>query len=72
MKEKNQFLHYFRENQVRFSKFYARILTDVELTMPQYALLNELASRGTIPMTDASEKLHITKPAVTHLLDLLE
>ena len=42
------------------------------MTLPQFALLNLVAEAGTIPMTEASEKLHITKPAVTHLVDRLE
>ncbi len=72
MKEKDEFLHYFREIHLRFSHFYALILTEAELTLPQYALLNQLATVGAIPMTDASEKLHLTKPAVTHIVDCLE
>lgn len=42
------------------------------MTLPQFALLNLVADAGTIPMTEASEKLHISKPAVTHLMDRLE
>ncbi len=72
MKQKAEFLHYFRQNNVNFSRFYTRILFQANLTLPQYTLLNQLAAEGTMPMTDASEKLHISKPAVTHLVDRLE
>ena len=70
--EKDEFSTYFRAIQIRFSRFYARFLTQADLTLQQYALLNQLASSGTMSMTDASEKLHISKPAVTHLVDRLE
>lgn len=72
MNEKDEFSTYFRAIQTRFSRFYARCLTQTDLTLQQYALLNQLASSGTMSMTDASEKLLITKPAVTHLVDRLE
>ena len=72
MRQKDEFLYYFREIHAKFSRFYARILNQTGLTLPQYALLNQLATSGAIPMTDASEKLHITKAAVTHLVDRLE
>lgn len=72
MQEVKKFPGYFREIQTKFSRFYARILTQADLTLPQYALLNQLADRETFPMTEASEKLHISKPAVTYLVDRLE
>ena len=72
MNEKDEFSTHFRAIQIRFSRFYARFLTQADLTLQQYALLNQLASSGTMSMTDASEKLLITKPAVTHLVDRLE
>jgi DNA-binding MarR family transcriptional regulator len=72
MSEKNKFTQLFREAQLAFSRFYSVILTEVGLTLPQYALLNLLAISGTIPMTQAAKELHITKPAVTNLVDRLE
>ena len=72
MKQKEEFLTYFREIQVKFSRFYTKILTELDLTLPQFALLNELASQGEICMTEVGAKLFITKPAVTHLVDQLE
>ena len=62
----------FREIQVKFSRLYARILSQAELTLPQYALLSLLVLSGECSMTEVSQKLHITKPAVTHLVDHLE
>lgn len=62
----------FREIQVKFSRVYARILCQAELTLPQYALLSLLVLSGECSMTEVSQKLHITKPAVTHLVDHLE
>lgn len=72
MQEVKKFPGYFREIQTKFSRFYARILTQADLTLPQYALLNQLLDRETLPMTEVSEKLHISKPAVTYLVDRLE
>ena len=72
MGEKEKFTQYFREAQVGFSRFFTVILAQSGLTLPQYAFLNQLSASGTIPMTEASKLLHITKPAVTHLVDRLE
>ncbi len=62
----------FREIQSKFPRLYAQLLLGFDLTLPQYALLNLLAASGSMTMTEASAKLHITKPAVTHLVDRLE
>ena len=72
MSEKEKFTQYFREAQVGLSRFFSVILTQAGLTLPQYALLNQLTASGTIPMTEAAKQLYITKPAVTHLVDRLE
>ncbi|OGW87249.1 MAG: hypothetical protein A3C35_07095 [Omnitrophica bacterium RIFCSPHIGHO2_02_FULL_46_11] len=62
----------FREVQVKFSKLYAIILHEANLTLPQYALLGQLVVAGPVPMTHLSKYLHISKPAVTNLVDRLE
>lgn len=72
MSEKDEFSTYFRAIQVSFARVYSRILTEADLTLPQYALLSQLTVSGSMSMTEVSEKLHITKPAVTHLVDCLE
>ena len=72
MGTKQEFASYFREIQGNFSRFYATVLAKVGLTLPQYAFLSQLMATGTIPMTEASRKLHISKPAVTNLVDRLE
>jgi MarR family transcriptional regulator, organic hydroperoxide resistance regulator len=69
--EEEKFVLSIREVQVKFSRIYAARLDEVGITLPQYALLNLLAA-GEMSMTEASEKLYITKPAVTHLVDKLE
>ena len=63
---------YFRETHVKFSRFFARIFARTDLTLPQYALLSLIATQGRLTMTEAGEKLAISKPAVTHLVDRLE
>lgn len=67
------FIRNIREIQTKFSRFYTRILNKAGLTQPQYALLLELVyASGPMPMTAVSQKLFITKPAVTNLADRLE
>ena len=68
------FLNPFREIQPKFSRFYTRLLAKAGLTQPQYAVLLELTQSDPEPMTmtAVSCKLHITKPAVTSLVDRLE
>ena len=72
MNQRDDLTRQFREIQPKFSRFYARLLTQANLTLPQFALLSQLAYRGTVSMTEISAKLHITKPAVTNLADRLE
>ena len=72
MNERAEFTGQFREVQAKFSRLYVIILSRLGLTLPQYALLNQLVAAGTLPMTQASKRLHISKPAVTNLVDRLE
>ena len=72
MKEKDEFIRQFREIQPKFSRFYARLLTEASVSLPQFALLSQLAVEGPLSMTGVGRKLHVTKPAVTHLVDRLE
>ena len=72
MSEKEDFIRRFREVQPKFSRFYTRILTHANLSLPQFALLSLLAADGALSMTEVSAKLHISKPAVTNLADRLE
>ncbi|MBI2167269.1 MAG: MarR family transcriptional regulator [Candidatus Omnitrophica bacterium] len=72
MAERDNFIRTFREIQPKFSRLLTRILTKADLTLPQFALLNQLVNYGTLSMTEASDKLGITKPAVTNLVDRLE
>ena len=66
------FTRHFREVQPKFSRLCLRSLSQANLTMPQFGLLNALMSTGAMPMTDVSDKLQVTKPAVTNLVDRLE
>jgi DNA-binding MarR family transcriptional regulator len=61
-----------RDIQLQFSRIYVCLLARIGLTLPQYTLLNALSRVAPMTMTEASERLHITKPAVTHLVDHLE
>ncbi len=72
MTEKDEFMSSFREVQPKFSRVYAYILSEAELTLPQYALLSQLAETGEVAMTEISCKLCVSKPAVTNLVDRLE
>ena len=72
MNQNKDILALFREIQVKYSRIYASILCDSDLTLPQFALLSHLVFQGSKSMTDASKELHVTKPAITYLADLLE
>ena len=72
MNEKDEFINYFRELQPNFSRLCAHILERQKLTMPQFALLSQLVQARTMVMTAASARMHISKPAVTSLVDRLE
>ena len=71
MPQDENFQSQFRQIQLKFSRLMTRSLTAADLTMPQYALLNVLEHDGHISMTEASKKLHLSKPAVTNLADRL-
>jgi DNA-binding MarR family transcriptional regulator len=70
--ERETFAANFRELQPKFSRMYAQMLNRVDLTLPQYVLLYQLMPLGTVSMTEISNHLEITKPAVTNLVDRLE
>lgn len=72
MDHREAFVALFREIHPKFSRLYARILGDINLTLPQYTLLNQLIFTGPVSMTEISNRLGITKPAVTNLVDHLE
>jgi len=72
MSEREAFAANFRELHPKFSRMYVRILDRVDLTFPQYTLLYQLMLLGAVSMTEISDRLEITKPAVTNLVDRLE
>ena len=72
MNQKQEFILRFQELQPKFPRLCAHYLSEADLTLPQFVLLNLLVDGKPIPMTEVSEKLHITKPAVTNLVDRLE
>lgn len=69
---RDEFSKVFREIQPKFSRLLTRILHQADLSLPQFALLNVLTEQRALSMTELGEKLGITKPAVTHLVDRLE
>ena len=69
---REKFMISLKDIQLQFSRIYICILNRVGLTLPQYTLLNALSRIPLVTMTEASKKLHITKPAITHLVDHLE
>lgn len=72
MSEREVFAASFRELHPKFSRMYVQMLDRVDLTLPQYTLLYQLMLLGTVSMTEISDRLEITKPAVTNLVDRLE
>lgn len=72
MNERETFVASFRELHPKFSRMYVQMLGRVDLTLPQYTMLYQLMLLGTVSMTEISDRLEITKPAVTNLVDRLE
>jgi DNA-binding MarR family transcriptional regulator len=72
MKDEASWTAHFRGINTRFSRLYTQLLARLNLTLPQYTVLGLLEEWGMVPMTEISDKLLISKPAVTHLVDRLE
>ena len=72
MNEREAFVRQFRELQPKFARFFTRRLTQAKISFPQFALLSQLSGPAGVSMTEVGRKLHISKPAVTHLVDRLE
>lgn len=72
MTVREDFSALFRSTHSKFSRLYARVLGRLDLSLPQYALLNLLAAHDALSMTEISRELGISKPAVTNLVDRLE
>mgnify|MGYP001355687375 CR=1 FL=1 len=72
MQDREQFVTLFREIHPKFARFHIHILARIGLTLPQYALLDQLTTQDALSMTEIGRRLRITKPAVTHLVDHLE
>ena len=72
MNEREAFVASFRELHPKFSRMYTQLLNRNDLTYPQYTLLYQLMLLGAASMTEISDRLKITKPAVTNLVDRLE
>src|SRR5512140_1201383 len=70
--ERETFAASFRELHPKFSRMYVQMLNRVDLTLPQYTLLYQLMLLGSVSMTEISDRLEITKPAVTNLVDRLK
>ena len=70
----DNFIDSIRKMQPKFSRLYSKVLSQAGLTQPQYVLLLELLQSAPEPMsmTAISQKLYISKPAVTSLVDRLE
>ena len=74
MPEKDaQLLTLFKKAQLSFSRMYTAILSNADVTLPQFAVLNLLSQCDSpIPMSKASQGLELSKPAITNLVDRLE
>jgi DNA-binding MarR family transcriptional regulator len=70
--ERQDFGADLRRLQAMFSRFYAKVLTSKKLTIPQFSLLIQVADAGPLTMTDLSERLYLTLPSITNLVDRLE
>ncbi len=67
-----EFQTLLRGIQIRFARFFDLVLQGKKVTVSQYNVLATLSSEGPLAMNRVAKKLHITKPAITHLVDCLE
>jgi len=67
-----QFELLLRGVQVRFSRFFAYLLENQQTTVSQYNVLAALDTEDFTRMHQVARALHISKPAITHLVDRLE
>jgi DNA-binding MarR family transcriptional regulator len=61
-----------RSVQSRMTRFFGVTLSSRKMTLPQYYVLVALAQEGELPMNQLAKRLHITKPAITNLVNKLE
>ncbi len=61
-----------RDVQAGFSSFHALALTHQDVSIAQFAVLLALAQERPRKMSDVAAALHVSLPAVTHLVDRLE
>ena len=55
-----------------FSAFYSLVLTPQKVSLAQFAVLVCLAQEQPRKMSEVAKALHVSLPAVTHLVDRLE
>jgi DNA-binding MarR family transcriptional regulator len=67
-----EFQNLLRGIQIRFARFLEVVLQGKKITVSQYNVLATLSQAGPVPMNQVAKKLHISKPAITHLVDRLE
>ncbi len=70
--EDSEFQILVRGVQARFARFFGLVLCGKRITFQQYNLLTALSQEGEMPMNQLAKHLHITKPAITRLVDRLE
>lgn len=58
--------------QGKFSRYYALILTEKNLTIPQFSLLLLITDEAPLKMSEIAEKMHLAVSSVTNLVDRLE
>ena len=68
----SQFQKTVRELQLKFTRYYAKSLSEHHLSVSQFALVSLVYHGGEAPMSSLAKRLMISLPAVTHLVDRLE
>ena len=58
--------------QVGFSSFYALVLEPHGVSLAQFAVMLSLSQKRPRKMSEVARALHVSLPAVTHLVDRLE
>ncbi len=72
MADRKELESILRSIQGKFSRFYSKILTEKNLTIPQFSLLILIVDEGSLRMNEIAEKLYLASSSITNLVDRLE
>ncbi len=70
--EMMEIIELIRQIHIRMSRYYMQMLNEYDLTLQHYSLLLLPIHQGPMRMNEIANKLGVTNPAVTNLVDQME